>query len=37
MLRPAYRAQDSAFTIGLPIGIVPTRHLKVPSEIREAM
>lgn len=36
-LRPAYGAQDSAFLAGLPLGLVLSQHLKVPSELRAAM
>ena len=36
-LRPVYGSQDSAFAAGLPLGLVPARHLKVPTEIRESL
>ncbi|PPI47054.1 SCO6880 family protein [Rathayibacter tritici] len=32
-LRPAYGAQDSAFAAGLPLGIIPSKHVKVPTEL----
>lgn len=34
-LRPVYGSQDSAFVAALPLGLVLTKHLKVPSELRE--
>jgi hypothetical protein len=37
VLRPVYGSQDSAFAASLPLGLVLPRHLKVPSEIREAL
>ncbi|MGK5110945.1 MULTISPECIES: SCO6880 family protein [unclassified Geodermatophilus] len=36
-LRPVYGSQDSAFAAALPLGIVPSAHLNVPSELREAL
>lgn len=33
-LRPAYGSQDSAFAATLPLGIVPFRHVKIPTEMR---
>jgi hypothetical protein len=36
-LRRAYGSQDSAFAAGLPLGIVLSRHLKLPQEIRSAL
>lgn len=37
VLRPVYGSQDSAFAAGLPLGLVLPKHLKVPTEIREAL
>ncbi len=37
MLRPVYGSQDSAFTAGLPLGLVMAQHVKVPAEIRSAL
>ncbi len=36
-LRPVYGAQDSAFTMALPLGLVPTLHVQIPSELREKL
>ncbi|MGY1822664.1 SCO6880 family protein [Geodermatophilus sp. SYSU D00079] len=36
-LRPVYGSQDSAFAAALPLGIVPSAHLTVPREFREAL
>ena len=36
-LRPVYGSQDSAFAAGLPLGLVLPRHLKVPTQIQEAL
>jgi hypothetical protein len=36
-LRRVYGSQDSAFAIGLPLGLVPDRHLKMPQELRNAL
>lgn len=36
-LRPVYGSQDSAFAAALPLGLVVSRHLKVPAEIRAAL
>jgi hypothetical protein len=36
-LRPVYGSQDSAFAAALPLGLVMSKHLRVPSEIREAL
>lgn len=36
-LRIAYGSQDSAFAAGLPAGPTLTRHLRVPTEVREAL
>ena len=37
ILRPVYGSQDSAFAAALPLGLVLTKHLKVPAEIRAAL
>ena len=36
-LRPAYGAQDSTFTAGLPLGVVLARQLKIPAEIKDSL
>lgn len=36
-VRPMYGSQDSAFVAGLPLGVVPWRHLKVSRDLSEAM
>lgn len=36
-LRPVYGSQDSAFAAALPLGLVLTKHLQVPSTVREKM
>lgn len=36
-VRPVYGSQDSAFAFALPLGLVPSRHLRVPSELRAAL
>ncbi len=36
-LRPVYGSQDSSFAAALPLGLVLSSHLKVPTEIREAL
>ena len=36
-LRPVYGSQDSAFAAALPLGLVLSKHLKVPAEIRAAL
>lgn len=36
-LRPVYGSQDSAFLAALPLGLVLPAHLKIPTEIREAL
>lgn len=33
VLRPAYGAQDAAFAAALPLGIIPDKHVKVPTEL----
>lgn len=34
-LRPVYGSQDSAFAAALPLGLILSKHLQIPSEIRE--
>jgi hypothetical protein len=36
-LRPVYGSQDNAFAAALPLGLVLPSHLKVPTELREAL
>ncbi|MFD1722427.1 SCO6880 family protein [Amnibacterium endophyticum] len=36
-MRPAYGSQDTAFAAGLPLGLVLPRHLRLPTEVREAL
>ncbi len=36
-LRPVYGSQDSAFAAALPLGLVLSKHLRVPSELREKL
>lgn len=36
-VRRVYGSQDSAFAMGLPLGLVPTKHVAVPSEIRDGL
>jgi hypothetical protein len=33
-LRPVFGAQDSAFAAAMPLGMVLSRHMKVPAELR---
>lgn len=33
-LRPVYGSQDSAFAAALPLGLILTKHITVPAEIR---
>lgn len=37
VLRPVYGSQDSAFAACLPIGLVLSKHLKVPASVRTAL
>ena len=37
MIRPAYGSQDSAFTACLPLGLVLPAHMRVPTEVRNAL
>ncbi|GAA1865045.1 SCO6880 family protein [Myceligenerans crystallogenes] len=34
-IRPVYGAQDSAFAAALPLGLVLSKHLSLPAEVRE--
>ena len=34
-LRPVYGSQDSAFAIGLPLGLIPRKHMSAPSRMKE--
>ena len=34
-VRPVYGAQDSAFAAALPLGLVLSKHLALPTEVRE--
>jgi hypothetical protein len=34
-LRPVYGSQDSAFAAALPLGLVLSKHLRVPGELRD--
>jgi hypothetical protein len=36
-LRPVYGSQDSAFAAALPLGLILSKHLKVPAELREKL
>ena len=36
-IRPAYGAQDAAFAVGLPVGVVPMLHSRVSERVREAL
>jgi hypothetical protein len=36
-LRPVYGSQDSAFAAALPLGLVLTKHMQVPSTLREKL
>jgi len=36
-LRPVYGSQDSAFAAALPLGLVLSKHVKVPSELRNKL
>jgi hypothetical protein len=36
-LRPVYGSQDSAFAAALPLGLVLTKHLRVPAEVRDRL
>ena len=36
-LRPVYGSQDSAFAAALPLGLVLSKHIKVPAELRDKL
>ncbi len=36
-MRRVYGSQDSAFAMALPLGLVPSKHVTVPAELRERM
>lgn len=36
-LRPVYGSQDSAFAAALPLGLVLSKHVKIPAELREKL
>lgn len=36
-LRPVFGAQDAAFAMSLPLGVVPRKHTRVPHEIKEQL
>lgn len=36
-LRPVYGSQDSAFALGLPLGLIPRKHMSAPSQMREKL
>lgn len=36
-VRPVYGSQDSAFAAALPLGLVLSKHLRVPAELREKL
>lgn len=36
-LRPVYGAQDSAFAAGLPVGLILSRHARIPHELRQLL
>lgn len=36
-IRRVYGSQDSAFAMALPLGLIPTKHITVPSGIREKL
>lgn len=36
-VRPVYGSQDSAFAMALPLGLVPSKHVAVPAEIRDRL
>lgn len=36
-MRPVYGSQDSAFAAALPLGLVVSKHIKVPAEMREKL
>lgn len=36
-LRPVHGSQDSAFAAALPLGLIVSKHISVPSELREKL
>jgi len=36
-LRPSFGAQDSAFAFSLPLGLIPSKHVRLPSELTEGL
>jgi len=36
-LRPMYGSQDVGFIGGLPLGLILTKHLRVPTEVRDRL
>ena len=36
-VRRVYGSQDSAFAMALPLGLIPTKHVQVPSTIRDRL
>lgn len=36
-LRPSYGAQDSGFLFSLPLGLIPSRHVKLPTTFTEGL
>lgn len=36
-LRPVYGSQDSAFAAALPLGLILSKHLKVPAELKDKL
>ncbi|WP_229670601.1 SCO6880 family protein [Microlunatus endophyticus] len=36
-IRPVYGSQDSAFAAALPLGLVLSKHLKVPAELKDKL
>ncbi|WP_407792047.1 MotA/TolQ/ExbB proton channel family protein (plasmid) [Streptomyces sp. L7] len=36
-VRRVYGSQDSAFAMALPLGLIPTKHVQVPSMIRDRL
>jgi hypothetical protein len=36
-VRPVYGSQDSAFAMALPLGLIPSRHVAVPSDVSERL
>ncbi len=36
-LRPTYGSQDVGFIAGLPLGIIPSKHVKLPTELKDRL